>query len=57
MERGRGGTGHGEDQGIQCLLCFRLKTGLQEFQVPETNGKFWSKEDIHKFMGPGGMYP
>jgi len=46
MGRGPGVTGHGEGQGTQCLLCFGLKTGLQESQVPETHGKLWSKEDL-----------
>lgn len=46
MGRGPGGTGYGECQGTQCCLCFGLNTGLQESQVPETNGKFWSKEDL-----------
>lgn len=51
MGRGPGGTGHGEGWGTQCLLCFLLKTGLQESQVPETHGKFWSKEDMRQDHG------
>lgn len=46
MGRGPGSTRHGEGQGTWCRLCFGLSTDLQESRVPETQGKFWCKDDL-----------
>lgn len=46
MGRGPGSTRHGEGQDTWCRLCFGLRTDLQESRVPETQGKFWRKDDL-----------